>query len=254
MPMRHPALLLGLTLALAPAQLAGQVLRGKAVDPDSVGLTGVMVTVRNIHTREVRVAQTNAQGLFEVPVNGPGAYHVLATRFGFSPDSLQINILNTGTTQLASLVLRPEPVAMDTVTASGRRTDPSAGMTRAGQIVAGARLALIEQQGGTLVSVVREIEGLRVLGNCIQSLRRSLGTVGRDDDCVVLVIDGVVMADDPVLMRHTLREPLSNWESVQYLTPVEAGSRYGIEASARGALLLWTRGRGPHVSPARNRK
>jgi hypothetical protein len=71
--------------------------------------------------------------------------------------------------------------------------------------------------------------------------------------CVVLVIDGIVMAHGPILVRQTLSEPLSNWESVQYLTPVEAGSRFGLDASARGALLLWSRGRGPHVSEDRNK-
>jgi hypothetical protein len=32
----------------------------------------------------------------------------------------------------------------------------------------------------------------------------------------------------------------------------EAGTLFGMEAGANGALVLWTRGRGPHRSPQRN--
>jgi hypothetical protein len=51
-----------------------------------------------------------------------------------------------------------------------------------------------------------------------------------------------------------IRTPgLADYESIEYLTPVEAGHRYGMQASAKGAIVIWTRGRGPNASVARNR-
>jgi hypothetical protein len=46
---------------------------------------------------------------------------------------------------------------------------------------------------------------------------------------------------------------MQNIESFEYLSPVEAGQQYGLDASANGALVIWTRGRGPHKSPDRNK-
>jgi hypothetical protein len=46
---------------------------------------------------------------------------------------------------------------------------------------------------------------------------------------------------------------LGDFESIEYSPPAEAAQKYGMDAGTYGALLLWTRGRGPHVSDARNR-
>jgi hypothetical protein len=72
-----------------------------------------------------------------------------------------------------------------------------------------------------------------------------------EPDCepVVLVIDGVVTGDPHEPLRSFR---LSDMESVELLQPTDAGLQYGLDASANGALVIWTRGRGPHRSEARN--
>jgi hypothetical protein len=70
-------------------------------------------------------------------------------------------------------------------------------------------------------------------------------------DCVALVIDGIAIGDSESTVR-TL--DLAMFESVEFFTPVEAGTRFGMQASATGALVLWSRGRGPHVSDERNKR
>jgi hypothetical protein len=41
-------------------------------------------------------------------------------------------------------------------------------------------------------------------------------------------------------------------ESVEYLNPLDAGLRYGNRAAQSGALVMWSRGQGPHKSPSRH--
>ena len=41
-------------------------------------------------------------------------------------------------------------------------------------------------------------------------------------------------------------------ETVIYLSPMEAGYRFGLQAAGSGALLIYTRGRGPFRLPERD--
>jgi hypothetical protein len=66
---------------------------------------------------------------------------------------------------------------------------------------------------------------------------------------VVVVLDGIVVGNGSELVSEM---QLGHYESIEYLPPVEAGQRYGMEASAKGAIVLWTRGFGPHRSEARD--
>ena len=63
---------------------------------------------------------------------------------------------------------------------------------------------------------------------------------------VAVVLNGFPYYNAPELLAHAT---LDNIESVHYLSPTEAGLRYGMEAARTGALVLWTRGRGPYATP-----
>jgi hypothetical protein len=67
---------------------------------------------------------------------------------------------------------------------------------------------------------------------------------------VALIIDGVNAGEASWSTVRALN--LQDYESVEFLTGLEAGARYGSAAASRGALVLWTRGRGPHRSVERN--
>lgn len=95
---------------------------------------------------------------------------------------------------------------------------------------------------------------------CVESGRGPVSfRGGRSETCnlVAIVIDGLDtgLGQDPGSMREALRfiESLdvADYESVEYLSSVRAGFRYGMHASAQGALVLWTRGSGPHRSEGR---
>jgi hypothetical protein len=92
---------------------------------------------------------------------------------------------------------------------------------------------------------------------CVESVRRAT-TFGEQSpgarDCprhVVVVLDGMVVPGPEDLLRTIQLEHL---ESMTYLPPTEAGFRYGTAPSIFGALVLWSRGRGPFVSEERNRR
>jgi hypothetical protein len=67
--------------------------------------------------------------------------------------------------------------------------------------------------------------------------------------CAVAVVDGVMLGDGSSEFLYQLQA--YDVESIQYLPPVEAGLKYGMQASAHGAIEIWTRGKGPHRSDER---
>jgi hypothetical protein len=132
--------------------------------------------------------------------------------------------------------------------------------------VAGERLAELEQVGASMDAAVRQLgAGLRVRHllfrdmvrgkTCVEMTRRlpsfrlEARRGGADQcDMVAIVLDGVTIPDPLEFFQH---QSLRDYESIEYVPGPEAGTLYGMEAGASGALVLWTRGRGPHRSPQR---
>ena len=87
---------------------------------------------------------------------------------------------------------------------------------------------------------------------CTESQRRIIQRSGAQggDAChnVVWVLDGIATDADPDRVRSFRIDDL---ESIAYLPPAEARWKFGIPAGSVGAVMLWTRGHGPHVSPPR---
>ncbi|HEX9887272.1 MAG TPA: hypothetical protein VGA70_12330 [Longimicrobiales bacterium] len=52
-----------------------------------------------------------------------------------------------------------------------------------------------------------------------------------------------------------IRTPASEIESIEFVTPVQAQILYGTGGlTSNGVVVVYTRGRGPYVSPLRNRR
>jgi hypothetical protein len=142
------------------------------------------------------------------------------------------------------------------VTAERTRLTPWSGipMARATARLAGSRLAALETSGVSFESLLRNLSGIRVRmlrdargqpEPCVES-SRGAGSITGASGCqpIVLVIDGIPSG---FLDSGRLRSLASrDFESIEFLTGPEAGNVFGMDAGARGVLILWSRGTGPH--------
>jgi hypothetical protein len=278
--MLQRALLVSIMIAAAFASgVAAQQVRGRVVDERSrQPIRSVTVTLRDSADVVVRDAETDNNGFFSLRAPAAGSWIVVVQHPGYGERRREVTVAD-GEALVPAFVLQAEAIPLDTLVADARpRTVspvPEGGFQRTSHVLAGERLARIESHGGRLMTVAREFNGLRTREyqdsygrnhTCIESLRRvaamggpmesgpgALGSGLRRTPCtwVVIVLDNVVI-DDPETSLRGLN--LTHFESVEYLPPGDAGFRYGMEAGSSGALVLWTRGRGPHVDEARNRK
>jgi hypothetical protein len=194
-------------------------------------------------------------------------------RIGYGPAERQVSLDTRRELVVPAFVLRSEAVPLDPVdvVAEGRAPPDSAsyavGFRRPSHLVAGERLAELEQMGVSIDAAVRQLgAGLRVRhvavrdmvrGNtcvettrCLPSFRLGARGGGADkcDNMVAIVLDGVTIPDPLAFFQH---QSLRDYESIEYVPAPEAGVLFGMEASTSGALVLWTRGRGPHRSSQR---
>jgi hypothetical protein len=122
--------------------------------------------------------------------------------------------------------------------------------------VAGDKMLRMETSGVGMYSVLKELSGIRIRntrdGQCIETNRtlpRIGGGGGRGSagcESPALIIDGVVQLMG-VAMLLTL--PIADIESIEYMNSAEIGVRF--PNIPNGAIVIWTRGNGPHQSVAR---
>jgi hypothetical protein len=251
------------------ANAHAQQIRGRVVDEQSrSALVESTVTLyAGADSTRIDRAGTAADGFFVLTARGPGQYRIVVERIGYSPAERDITLADQRELLVPAFVLRSEAIALDTITARGQTTRQSAaidvGFTRASHVIAGSKLAMLERTGTTVDAAVRQLgAGLRVRDLLIPGMTRGLtcveltrrlpsfrtGSSGRECDMVALVLDGVTIPD---ALRSYQDLHLREIESIEYVPAAEAGLLYGMEASARGALVVWTRGRGPHRSEDR---
>jgi hypothetical protein len=250
------------------ANAHAQQIRGRVVDEQSrSALVESTVTLyAGADSTRIDRAGTAADGFFVLTARGPGQYRIVVERIGYSPAERDITLADQRELLVPAFVLRGEAIALDTITARGQATRQSAtidvGFRRASHLIAGARLAMLERTGTTVDAAVRQLgAGLRVreyhtidmirVLTCVELTRRLPSFRGGSSsgcDMVALVLDGMTIPD-PFNAYQDLR--LRDIESIEYVPAAEAGLLYGMEASARGALVVWTRGRGPHRSEDR---
>jgi hypothetical protein len=268
--MRGALVVIGIALALisTPAAFAAQTIRGRVIDERTrQAISGAVVTLLSRDSAVVTRAEAGWDGFFTFEVSGPGAWIIAVTSAGRAESRRTIEVADKDMV-VPAFVLDSQPIALDTVAVDVDRREVTeravVGFARASHVVTGERLASLERQGIRFASAMRDLgAGLHIRewvdrdGSprlCIESNRRLPSFSNRGDggcDWVAIVIDGVPIGGEESTTR-TLS--LDTFESIEFFTPVEAGSRFGMRASATGALVLWTRGRGPHVSEARNKR
>lgn len=257
-------------LVCLSAQASGQTVRGRAVDEQTRRpIPDVDIAFSSESGVTVRDTVSGPDGFFEVRLE-PGTYTVQASRIGYDPLELQIQVGMEEELVLPAFVLKPAVVQLDSIAVeavSDRERAAVVGFTRASHVVSGARMAQLEQVGAKPINAIRDMPNVRVRWipvfttssgrtitdyQCIESTRRIMSMERPRRPCqpAVLVLDGIAVGDPYDSLRSLNLQEL---ESIEFLSPVEAGYRYGMGASAVGAVVVWTRGQGPHASADRNR-
>jgi hypothetical protein len=249
------AALLWAALAMPAAASAQGMIKGRVVtEPSRQGLNGANVLV-HIDTTLIATAVTDAQGFFTIRMPA-GNYRVTAKLIGYSTQELPATIASSDVL-LPAFVLKPESIALAAVEVDVTK---KAEVKRGANVAWGERMGRFEQQGARMVTVVRTLNGIRVSewsdrdGRprvCVQS-RRPKNGLQTSNGCpwVEIVVDGIPIGDGEVFFRSL---NVADYESAEFIDGIEA-QRYGSRAGQNGALVLWSRGRGPHVSAERTPK
>lgn len=166
----------------------------------------------------------------------------------------------------------PQPVSIApiTVTSETAQIRTSRESPTRLDVVSGAEMASAEQRAATIPDLIRQkfpalfvSEGaFSTLDNynlenivCIESVRR-LARLRLPDgvrtpycEMVIVVVDGTPVRQGGAYLRNL---SVRGIESLEFLNPLEAAAQIGGRSGETGALVLWTRGRGPYRSASRN--
>jgi hypothetical protein len=263
------ALLFAGALFLAAAQASAQEVRGRVVD--DTNRQPVARAPVTLLRGDVTIAQTvtGEDGFFRFDLPPAGEYTVRITTAGFVEETRQVRVAEgQASVLLPAFTLKSQVVqleAVDVVTTRVRAGEDAVSFPTAPRAarVAGAQLARLEEMSASPESVLRQLSGLRIRTyrpnpnrqpiTCIESTRRimSLGSGGGNSPCqnVAVYVNGLISDNGDFFVRNIR---LSDYESIEFLSPANAGQRFGLEGSANGVLLLWTRGSGPHRTDDRN--
>jgi hypothetical protein len=244
-----------LTMTLRDAA-SGQPMRGAAVWFGTTGLA----------------AYSSGEGIVRIDGVRPGEHELRVEMVGYGSRSMPVRIPEGESLQLdvrvPAVAVALEPISVHGHMRSEFRT-PRESNTRV-DIIAGDDMAAAEDRGARVIDLLRaSFPGVFVHEGrystvhspelsyivCIESLRR-MDRLRLPDgveepfcDMVTVVVDGVpTFAAGQFLRNMSVRE----LESVEYLNPLDAGLRYGNRAAQSGALVMWSRGQGPHKSPSRH--
>lgn len=244
-------------LEVASATLSD--LRGEIVD--RIGGRPVPFAVVGLQGTGLQT-ETDLQGRFAFRDVGAGR-HVLEIRsLGYDPLTHPVDLAD-GRSTFVRLQVAPDAVEIEglevTARSEAERVTRATPFRRA--IVYGEVMAREEARGALAYEVLRRsAPGLSVRERyiegpgtilCIETNRRvsSLGAGGCANAQVV--VDGMRIPDGPEFL---LRTPASMIESIEFVTPVQAQTLYGIGGdTANGVVVVYTRGMGPYASPLRNR-
>ncbi|CAN5720551.1 hypothetical protein BH23GEM6_BH23GEM6_13690 [soil metagenome] len=273
-PLSRHDFVLGLFTRGSSRQVQQGVRRGGEADPGSLSgtivdaetrlpVTGAVVSLVGTSLQQV----TDQQGRFRFAGLTPRTYTIHVQHLGYGRQSEGVD-LPGGTDVAIDLHLAPQAIRLDGVTVqarialeSARRASPTAM-----RVIAGDEMRLMELRGARISDVLKErATGVTIAEGrfstpegdspiCIQWSRRNPTLTpsrsGQNPYCdmVVVYIDDVRISNPGDVLRGL---QLTDFESVQLLSPLEAGVRFGLDA-ARGVLLLHSRGRGPFTDSARN--
>ena len=110
----------------AQTSLVGAALDGTISDSTGARMPQVIVTVRNIGTRQARQVSTNSEGAYHVAELAPGTYEVSASQPSFAGYRHTGLVLTLGPTTHLDRVLQPAGVTTQvTVSAQPLPIDPA---------------------------------------------------------------------------------------------------------------------------------
>ncbi len=233
-------------------------LRGEVVDLDS-GVPVAQAVVQLAGTGFQGV--TDDQGRFLFPDLSPDVYTVEIRHLGYSVRSDQVEVPPS---MDVFVRLRVAPQAIEVAGVEVNVRSAVEEITRLTpfrrDIVYGETMLEEELRGATAVDVLRRsVPGLRVVEEylatggrrvCISTNRRVGSFVTGGCSAPQIVIDGV---RSPEGGESLVRFPAADIESIEFLPPAQAQTMYGTGGNtADGVIVIWTRGRGPYVSPLRD--
>ncbi|HEX6260160.1 MAG TPA: hypothetical protein VFZ51_05865 [Woeseiaceae bacterium] len=239
------------TLVLAGGATAQQAQIRVVDEPTRLGIRYATMTLE-VEGRQAALAETDSLGFATLTLPDRRIYTVRVTALGYLEQTREIDFAGVHLSRIPAFVLEPQVLEMPAVEIEARRSSYRGAGARSSRTVAGERIARMRDAGLMLEDAIREMPGVRVTsprGQLCVELTRGIATFrGNGNACrmVAVVVDGFPYYDAADMLRGAT---LDNFESVELMSPMEAGFRYGMEASQRGALILWTRGRGPHAAP-----
>jgi hypothetical protein len=211
-----------------------------------------------------RSGVTDAAGRFTLERLAAGAQvlEVEHVAYGRWTEALE---LGAGAESVVRGELEARPIALGAleVEAEQRREVLSPRVSATSRrVIRGADLAEAQRRGAQVAGLIRErFPGLSVIelasagvttGICVESNRRIMSLSPSQVsgcDMVPIVLDGVQIQDASTYLRH-LR--VDDFESIEFVAASDAQILYGMRAGAAGgALVIWTRGRGPWASERR---
>lgn len=242
------------------ATLHGQLLDASTGSP----IAGAEVSLEGLEMQTL----TDETGRFRLGGVPPGDHRFAVQRLGYDWSSTPVTVA-PGASMVLELRAAPRAVELEAIVV--RATTPemrmARGATQAPRVVAGSRLLSAQQRSAGFLDIVQDFPSLRIrqgrfetpdgieYGTCIESSRAMVRYAVPEQETtlpwcemIAIVIDGVatVRGTEAVNMMQ-VRE----LESIEFLPPLGA-IQYGKRAAVNGALVVWTRGNGPHVSPERS--
>jgi hypothetical protein len=221
-----------------------------------------------IPAAEVRLGEgglrtvTDASGRFRFTGVESGEVAFQVHRLGYDWESERIAV-PPGARMVVELRAAPRAVALDAVVVRATSTEArmARGATQAPRVISGARLREAEERTAPLGDVVREFPSLHIregrfetsdgveYGICVESARamHRYAVLDRQTDLPWCEMIAVVVDGAPVVRGAEMLLALPLWqvESIEFLPPLGA-LRWGERAAINGAIVIWTRGRGPH--------
>ena len=229
------------------------------------------VAVRLTDAPSADATASGATGRFSLAAPSAGEHELTIEHLGYGGQNATLRV-EAGSATRIEVRLAPRAVELEGIDVAGlsARTIEARAAPLGRRTIRGADLEAAIDRGQRVTDVVRDRFPLRVHEGmyvtideplrprrmiCIQ-MRRSdrMGLMIGDSivsltdlpwpfcEMVAIIVDGVPMSHPGEWLR-TLS--LADFEHVEYLSPLDAGARWGQHASTNGALVLWTRGRSP---------
>lgn len=240
------------------------MLQGRLLDASTdAPIAGAVIALEGTQLRTV----TDEEGGFRIAGVPAGEYAFQVTRLGYDWRSEYIDVQASSTMTL-QLRAAPTAVALEAVVVrvSTPETRMAKAATQAPRVIAGEDLHRAEERAASLIDVIRRFPSLQIRtgqfetelgierGVCIESSRALMRYAIPERktplpwcEMIAIVLDGAATIRGSEMI-NALR--LRQVESIEFLPPTGA-LQYGERAALNGALVIWTRDRGPHRDPAR---